>query len=92
VPAGVTSVTLQAFGAEGGGLGVGVGGGQGGHSVATITVTPGETLFVYVGRQRLTQARAGGRWRRWQGGERWSEYRWLRGRWRWNDGCQWRKR
>jgi hypothetical protein len=47
VPAGVTSVTIQAFGAQGGGDVVG----EGGTIQATISVTPGETLFVYVGGQ-----------------------------------------
>jgi hypothetical protein len=49
VPAGVTSVTIEVFGAEGG-LGFASNlNGQGGRSVATIAVTAGETLFVYVG-------------------------------------------
>jgi hypothetical protein len=49
VPAGVTSVTIEAIGASGstsyptwGGIG------EGGISTATIAVTPGETLFIYV--------------------------------------------
>jgi len=53
VPAGVTSVTVDTYGAEGG-LGVNAGAdaaGLGGRVVATITVTPGETLDVYVGGQ-----------------------------------------
>jgi hypothetical protein len=49
VPTGVTCVTIQAFGAEGGGSGSA--GGEGGTIQATIPVTPGETLFVYVGGQ-----------------------------------------
>jgi hypothetical protein len=49
VPAGVTCLTIQAFGAQG--SDVAAGGGEGGSIQATISVTPGETLFVYVGGQ-----------------------------------------
>ena len=50
VPAGVTSVTVKAWGAGGGGGGgYGAAGGGGGFAQATITVTPGESLTVYVG-------------------------------------------
>jgi hypothetical protein len=48
VPAGVTSVTIQAFGAQGGDSTTTAGGGM---VRATISVAPGETLFVYVGGQ-----------------------------------------
>ena len=54
VPAGVCSVTVDAFGAEGGAnpstdtLGGSIPG-LGGEATATITVTPGETLTVVVG-------------------------------------------
>lgn len=55
VPAGVTSVTVKAWGAGGGG-GAGSGssgrgghGGGGGYAKAVVTVTPGETLTVDVG-------------------------------------------
>jgi hypothetical protein len=52
VSAGVTCVTIQAFGAQGGTLANGVNAsGPGGRVTATISVTPGETLFVYVGGQ-----------------------------------------
>ena len=52
VPAGVTAVTIQTFGAQGGTLANGVNAsGEGGSITATIPVTPGETLFVYVGGQ-----------------------------------------
>jgi hypothetical protein len=44
----VTSVQVDAYGAEGGGNGTAPGG-AGGHTTATIPVTPGETLYVYVG-------------------------------------------
>ncbi len=54
VPAGVTSVTIDASGAEGAraidGFGNPTGaGGQGGFVRATIPMTPGETLFINVG-------------------------------------------
>jgi hypothetical protein len=56
VPAGVTSITINAFGARGGdgwnavGEGsVGGMGGLGGNVQATLAVTPGETLCIYVG-------------------------------------------
>ncbi len=51
VPPGVTSLTVDAFGASGG-SGTGspaVAGGLGGRTTATISVTPGETLKVVVG-------------------------------------------
>ena len=51
VPAGVTSLTVDAYGASGGN-GAGspaVAGGLGGRTTATIPVTPGETLKVVVG-------------------------------------------
>lgn len=54
VPAGVTSITVKAWGAGGGGggggsSGGGGNGGGGGYSKATLTVTPGESLTVIVG-------------------------------------------
>lgn len=54
VPAGVTSLTLKMWGAGGGGGGggnsqPGGAGGGGGFTTSTISVTPGETLTVYVG-------------------------------------------
>lgn len=54
VPAGVCGVTIDAFGAAGGnGAGSGpdsvAAGGSGGHASASIPVTPGEILSVYVG-------------------------------------------
>ena len=39
VPAGVTSVTIQAFGAQGGSNSMGVVGGQGGQATGTLAVT-----------------------------------------------------
>ncbi|HPF30905.1 MAG TPA: hypothetical protein PLO25_01150 [Candidatus Saccharibacteria bacterium] len=54
VPSGVTSITVKAWGGGGGGGGggnggVGANGGGGGYTSATLSVTPGETLTVYVG-------------------------------------------
>ena len=49
VPAGVTQVIVDAYGAQGGNGGTGDGGGLGGGATAAITVTPGETLVVNVG-------------------------------------------
>ncbi len=49
VPADVTSATFELFGGEGRGGSVLRRGGKGARVVATIAVTPGETLGVYVG-------------------------------------------
>lgn len=54
VPDGVTSLTVKMWGGGGGGGGggsnaAGGAGGGGGYTTATFTVTPGETLDVYVG-------------------------------------------
>ncbi len=53
VPAGAFTVTVDAYGAQGGfGYAVpGVGAGQGGRVQATLAVTPGEVLNIYVGGQ-----------------------------------------
>ena len=48
VPAGVTSVDVDATGGKGGDGTTGVGG-NGGRIQTTITVTPGQTMYVYVG-------------------------------------------
>jgi Glycine rich protein len=48
VPAGVTSATFDAYGAQGGSS-ANNSGGKGAHARATIGVTPGETLIIYVG-------------------------------------------
>ncbi len=56
VPAGVNSITIEAWGAEGGesdgsgshGL---VPAGQGGYAKGDLSVTPGQTLYIYVGGQ-----------------------------------------
>ncbi len=57
VPTGVTSITVKTWGGGGGGAGTGTtgasrtggAGGGGGYIEATITVTPGETLDIFVG-------------------------------------------
>ena len=52
VPAGVTSITINATGAGGGDGGHPVNGGNvgsGGSATGTLAVTPGETLYIYVG-------------------------------------------
>jgi hypothetical protein len=51
VPAGVSELTVNAFGGEGGINGEGDNGGEGGEANATITVTAGETLQITVGAQ-----------------------------------------
>src|SRR5688572_27518147 len=48
VPSGVTQITVRALGAQGG-QGDGSPGGFGGEVNATLMVTPGETLGVFVG-------------------------------------------
>lgn len=49
VPGGVTSITVECWGAEGGGHGATFPPGLGGYVKATVVVTPGETIRVYVG-------------------------------------------
>jgi len=53
VPAGVTLINIEAFGAEGGtsdnDAGTCIIGGLGGTAEGDLTVTPGETLYIYVG-------------------------------------------
>lgn len=54
VPAGVTSISAKVWGGGGGGgaggsTGTGGAGGGGGYITATVPVTPGETLTIYVG-------------------------------------------
>jgi hypothetical protein len=48
IPAGVTQVTVNTFGAQGIGLG-GFAPGNGGRAQGVLTVTPGQILYVYVG-------------------------------------------
>ncbi len=56
VPPCVTTVTIDALGAQGGGPT----GGLGGHAVATVPVVPGSTLYIYVGGRPTAQLGAGG--------------------------------
>lgn len=54
VPVGVCQVTVDAYGGQGGsgaGFPITAIGGLGGHTTATIDVTPGETLYIYIGGQ-----------------------------------------
>lgn len=59
VPAGVTSITVDVKGAAGSGGGSRGAAGRGGRVQATIPVTPGETLRIYVGRDPATAGAAG---------------------------------
>ena len=56
VPVGVTSVTVDLYGAQGGGAL----GGNGGRAQGTIAVVPGQTLNIHVGGQPTTQLGPGG--------------------------------
>ena len=50
VPSCVSEITIEAWGASGGNAVVGFGmGGRGGYATGTLTVTPGDTFYVYVG-------------------------------------------
>jgi hypothetical protein len=51
VPACVTSITVQLYGAQGGNAAVGGTGGLGGYVTGTLAVTPGDVLNIYVGGQ-----------------------------------------
>ena len=69
VPAGITSVTIEAWGAEGGVSGSPSSGGLGGYAIGTLAVSAGSTLYLYVGGQGQSggttdQNNAGG----WNGG------------------------
>lgn len=56
VPAGVTQVTIESWGASG--WSGNYAGGLGGYASGTLNVTPGETLYIYVGGQG-TEANVG---------------------------------
>lgn len=56
VPAGVTSLQIEAYGAQGGGTY----GGNGGYAIGEVPVTPGATLEVYVGGKPTVQLGPGG--------------------------------
>lgn len=64
VPSNVNEVQVDAYGAQGGHeSGRSYGGGRGGHTRSTISVTPGERLWVYVGGKgglSINRARADG--------------------------------
>ncbi|MEI6764873.1 MAG: glycine-rich protein [Bacteroidota bacterium] len=51
VPPCIASISIDAKGAQGGGPA----GGKGGRAIATVTVTPGSTLYIYVGGQPTTR-------------------------------------
>ena len=51
IPQGVTSITIQAWGAQGAGTTGGRTGGNGGYATGNLAVTPGSTIYVYVGQQ-----------------------------------------
>ncbi|MCC6600461.1 MAG: hypothetical protein IT223_07275 [Crocinitomicaceae bacterium] len=52
VPGGVTSLIVQCWGAEGGNSGAQAG--KGGYASGTLSVSPGNTLYLYVGGQGTT--------------------------------------
>ena len=60
VPAGVTSLTVSAWGAQGGSGAIGGGGvaggvgGLGAYATGTLAVTPGQVLNIFVGGQGAT--------------------------------------
>ena len=51
VPAGITTVTIEAWGAEGGVDASPANGGYGGYAKGTLAVSPGATLYLFVGGQ-----------------------------------------
>ena len=59
VPVGVTTITIDAYGAQGGSYG-GFTGGLGARIKGDVTVTPGQVLSVYVGGQGVPSQNAGG--------------------------------
>lgn len=56
VPSGVTAIRVMAYGGKGGDTDDGLSGGYGGYTDATISVTPGETLAVFVGGEGPTKS------------------------------------
>ncbi len=62
VPAGVTSITLKAWGAQGGNVIDRLAnstGGKGGYAEGTLSVTPGQTLYLNIGGQGSTSGTGG---------------------------------
>ena len=51
VPSGVTTITIKAWGGQGGMYNSSWGAGKGGYSTGTLNVSSGETLYIYVGGQ-----------------------------------------
>ncbi|HEU4719079.1 MAG TPA: glycine-rich protein, partial [Bacteroidia bacterium] len=51
VPSCVTSITIEAYGAQGSNATTGGTGGLGGYAVGTMNVLPGDVLYIYVGGQ-----------------------------------------
>jgi hypothetical protein len=67
IPAGVTSIDFEAWGAgdsggTGGGTGQEAGGGGGGYVLATLTVTPGDTVFYSVAPAPASESGAAETW------------------------------
>ena len=60
VPAGITEVQLEVWGAQGGYRSSSTYGGKGGYSVGTYSSTPGQTLYVVVGGSGNTGGTSGG--------------------------------
>ncbi len=49
VPSNTSSLTIKAYGSQGGSNASGVKGGLGGYAQGDVSVTPGDTLYIYVG-------------------------------------------
>jgi hypothetical protein len=49
VPAGITSVQVTCYGAQGGSNGIGFSGGLGGEANGDLSVNPGDVLYIYAG-------------------------------------------
>ena len=49
VPSGVSTITIQAYGAQGGSNALSVVGGLGGYSTGSLSVSAGNTLYIYIG-------------------------------------------
>ena len=56
VPSGVTTITIKAWGAQGGTYNSDWGAGKGGYSTGTLNVSSGATLYIYVGGQGNSSA------------------------------------
>ena len=51
VPSGVNTITIKTWGAQGGQYNSSWGAGKGGYSTGTLSVTSGQTLYIYAGGQ-----------------------------------------